>query len=184
MKTLLLPLALLALGTGAGAGVGLMLAPTATEADAPPGDAPADAGDAASPAEAGHDEAAAEGEAPPAEDAAEEGGSVAGHDYVRFNNQFVIPIVTDGEVASLVLMSLSVEVPAGQEDAVLMVEPKLRDVFLQVLFDHANTGGFEGMFTAASAMRTLRASLLAAAQDEIGDLVTDVLIVELVRQDT
>lgn len=179
MMRILLPILLLAAGVGAGAGAGLILAPTS------PADA-ADYGEAASALTVATDHGA---EAPVVDDVPaaghdEAGGSVSDFDYVRFNNQFVIPVVEGAEVVSLVLLSLSVEVPAGQEDAVLLIEPKLRDVFLQVLFDHANTGGFEGMFTATSAMRALRASLLAAAHDEIGALVSDVLIVELVRQDT
>jgi flagellar FliL protein len=176
MKKLLIPLVLLLVGVGGGVGAGLALSPAPAEEEMaalanPCGDVPAAGSHAAEEA--------------PAEDATDEGEEpgTAGRDYVRLNNQFVVPVVEGSEVASLVLLSLSVETPAGQQDAVLMIEPKLRDAFLQVLFDHANTGGFEGMFTAASAMRTLRAALLRAAQAEAGDLVTDVLIVELVRQD-
>jgi len=188
MKRILLPLVLLLLGAGAGVGAGLFLAPPGTE----PGEAPEDAlaeaagddGEHAIPEEAEADlaeeshgeEEYAEGEEEVPEDATE------GHEYIRLNNQFVVPLLTDGEVDSLVLLSIAIEVPAGEEEAALSVEPKLRDVFLQVLFDHANAGGFDGLFTAGSAMRDLRNALLAAAQGEVGKRVTDVLILDLVRQ--
>lgn len=177
MMKLLVPLLLLALGLGGGVGAGLALAPPAPEA--------ALVDPCGAVAEADPHAAEAEGEAH-GEDAAhaEDGEVPEAFDYVRLNNQFVVPVLDGGEVASLVMLSLSVEVPSGQEEAVLMVEPKLRDVFLQVLFDHANTGGFAGTFTATTAMRGLRGALLAAAQDEVGSMVSDVLIVELVRQDT
>lgn len=181
MKTLLLPLVLLLLGLGGGVGAGLALAPAegeeglAAEIAAPCG--PGAEGD-------GHGEAAGEehGEAPPAGDAhaEEEAGA---HNYVKLPNQFIVPLVEDGEVAGLMLMSLSVEVPGGTETEVAPIEPKIRDAFLRVLFDHANTGGFDGVFTAGAAMRPLRAALLRAAEGASGGLVTDVLIVEMVRED-
>ncbi len=121
--------------------------------------------------ETGHGEAG-HGEAP-----------AGGHDYVKLPNQFIVPVVEGGEVAALMLMSLSVEVPAGAKDGIAPIEPKLRDSFLQVLFDHANTGGFAGMFTASSAMRPLRAALVQAAEAASEGLVTDVLIVDMVRED-
>ncbi len=63
------------------------------------------------------------------------------------------------------------------------MEPKLRDVFLRVLFDHANAGGFSGSFTKTTRMNTLRMGLLEAAQKALGPVVSDVLIVDVVRQD-
>lgn len=172
MMRFLLPLILLLLGLSGGVGAGLVLAPSepatskASEIATPCGPVP-EASDAAA-------------HAPAAEEAVEE---AVEHNYVRLNNQFVVPLLTEGEVDALVMLALSVEVPAGQEEQVAAVEPKLRDLFLQVLFDHANVGGFDGLYTAQSAMRELRGALRTAAQDELGALVTDVLITDLVRQD-
>lgn len=170
MMRLLIPLVLLALGLGGGVGAGLVLAPSGEAAMPEAITAPCGEVAAAVPPEIGRG-------------AGPSGGESAAHDYLRLNNQFVVPLLQEGEVDSLVMLSLSVEVPAGQEEQVLLREPKLRDAFLQVLFDHANTGGFDGLFTAQSAMRELRAALLAGAQDEVGPLVTDVLILDIVRQD-
>ena len=64
------------------------------------------------------------------------------------------------------------------------VEPRLRDAFLQVLFDHSNLGGFDGVFTSAANMRALRNALRTEAQRIIGPNVYDVLITDIVRQDT
>ncbi len=176
MKRFLIPVVLFVVGTAGGIGAGLALVPpeTTLEALGPCGEiapevAESAAGGLAADAhhDTGHDDASLGG----------------GSEYVKLNNQFIIPIVQDSEVAALVIMSISVEVPAGQQDSVLQVEPKLRDVFLQVLFDHANTGGFEGMFTSSTNMRTLRQALRVSAQDALGDTISDVLIVDLVRQD-
>jgi len=52
-----------------------------------------------------------------------------------------------------------------------------------VFFDHANTGGFKGTFTNANNMNILRKALLETAIDTTGDLVSDVLIMDIARQD-
>lgn len=54
-------------------------------------------------------------------------------EYVKMNNQFVVPVVEGGRVAAMVVLSLSLEVDAGNTEAVYQREPKLRDVFLQAL---------------------------------------------------
>lgn len=104
-------------------------------------------------------------------------------EYVKLNNQFVVPVVEGRNVSALVILSISLEVTAGNTEAVYLREPKLRDVFLQVLFDHANSGGFEGAFTQSNTMDVLRSSLLEVARKTMGPVVTDVLIVDIVRQD-
>jgi hypothetical protein len=52
-----------------------------------------------------------------------------------------------------------------------------------VLFDHAYLGGFDGVYTASTAMNTLRRSLLASARKVVGTNIFDVLITDIVRQD-
>jgi flagellar protein FliL len=105
-------------------------------------------------------------------------------EYVKLNNQFVIPVVQDGQVAALVVISLSLEVTPGSTETVFATEPKLRDVFLQVMFDHANAGGFKGSFTDASNLVVLRQALAEVAMQVLGDSVKDVLIVDIARQDS
>jgi len=84
----------------------------------------------------------------------------------------------------MVIVSLSLEVKQGTTEQVYAREPKLRDALLQVMFDHANSGGFRGSFTDGSNLVLLRKALLEAAQKTLGDIVTDVLIVDIVRQDS
>lgn len=170
MKKLLLPIILLLVGTGAGVGAGIVLKPE------PEPEEIAEHGDAAClPTE--HVEGSHE-DIPviaPVEDVAVE--------YVEMDNQFVVPVIADDAVAAMVVVSLSIEVPTGGRDAVTGVAPKLRDVFLHAMFDHANIGGFSGNFTSNNNMRVLREDLLREAQGVIGETARDVLIVEIVRQD-
>ena len=151
----ILPLLLALVGLGAGVGAGFFLRPAAE-----------------TPAEA---EAAAE-HAPEHE--------TAPPDYIKLNNQFIIPVVEGGRVSSMVMLSLSLEVKAGNSETIYSREPKLRDAFLQVLFDHANTGGFRGAFTDGSNLVLLRQALREKAASVVGDAITDVLITDIARQDS
>jgi len=104
-------------------------------------------------------------------------------EFVRLSNQFIVPVVTDSRVGSMVVLSLSIEMPPGTTERVYAIEPRLRDAFLQVLFDHANAGGFGGTFTAASNMNALRDALREAARGQL-PMAQDVLILDIVRQDS
>lgn len=175
MRRLLLPVLLSVAGLGAGVGAGLALrphpAPSPGDGDHP--QAPAGSGEEPS----GHGEAMIR-------DQASAATPRAGQEFVKLNNQFVVPVVQEGRVRALVVLSVSLEVGAGGRETVFEHELKLRDAFLQVLFAHANAGGFDGNFTAAGALRTLRSGLLEAARGVLGGIVTDVLIIDMMRQDS
>ncbi|MBO9448040.1 flagellar basal body-associated FliL family protein [Ruegeria sp. R14_0] len=114
-------------------------------------------------------------------DKKEDAGS---HEYLKLTKQFVVPIVEADRIAALVTMSLSLEVTPGMTETVYAVEPKLRDRFLQVLFDHANTGGFNGNFTQSDNLSVLRKALLNEARKDLGEDVSQILIMSVNRQDT
>ena len=155
----LLPIVLAVSGIAAGLGAGLFLRPLAPEAEA------------AEPADHSGAQAETDHDAEPL------------HEYVKLNNQFVVPVVEDGRVAALVVLSLSLEVTPGLTEKVYDMEPKLRDGLLQVMFDHANSGGFDGSFTDGANLVTLRQALRETATRIFGPDISDVLIVDIVRQD-
>lgn len=168
----LIPVIMLLVGLGVGVGAGIFLKP------APP-DAPHDGAT---------DQTDAHGDAAPADHGAE--SDAADHtdgdpavEYVKMSNQFVVPVVANEKVKALVVLSLSLEVTVGGKEETFQREPKLRSAFNQVLFDHANAGGFDGVFTDASNMIVLEDSLYEVAVKIMGDIMRDVLIVDIVRQD-
>lgn len=178
----LLPILMAIIGLAGGAGAGFMLRP----APGSLGEAPAtgaNATDSPDPAPA-----AAHGNgAKPAEDGGQgDGGHGApsGHEYVKLNNQFIVPVMDGGDIAALVILSISLEVTPGSTESVYAMEPKLRDIFLRVLFDHANAGGFRGAFTLSNNMDVLRTALREAASATLGAALSDVLIIDIVRQDS
>ena len=159
----ILPLIMLLLGTGAGVGAGVMLRPA--PAPVPPlADEPK--------------------ETSPVEETITPAAGIQGREYVKLSNQFVVPIVQNERVASMVVMTLSVEVEEGQGQIVFDMEPKVRDVFLNVLFDFAAIGGFDGAFITNGNLDIITRNLTSAARKTFGgELISDVLIFEIARQD-
>ncbi|AQS46574.1 MULTISPECIES: flagellar basal body-associated FliL family protein [Thioclava] len=172
----LLPLLLGLIGLAGGGAAGYFLRP------APPPAAPPTA-PAAAEAEAGKSAAATDSHGDPVAVANGAGGEVTS-EFVKLNNQFIVPLVTESHISGMVILSLSLEVKAGETEAVYRAEPKLRDAFLQVLFDHANTGGFQGLFTDSANMSRLRRALTETARNILGPSVLAVLVSDIVRQDS
>ena len=169
MMRLLIPVLLAVVGLGIGVGAGWLLRP---------------ATNVAAPAAEGHGAVAVEAGAPGAAQPEAGAATVTTAEYVKLTNQFVVPVLQGGKVAALVILSLSLEVEAGGSEGIYAKEPKLRDAFLQVMFDHANAGGFTGSFTDGANLVLLRRALLEAGISAIGTVLTDVLIVDIVRQDS
>ena len=178
----LLPVLIAIIGLAAGTAAGMFLRPAA-ETGGKEAAGPAEAGTGTDEGGEGTPGATVESGKDEGETAPERRPGAEAVEYVKLNNQFVVPVVASGRVAALVVLSLSVEVPQGAREKVYAVEPRLRDALLQVMFRHANSGGFDGTFTAGEKMRDLRASLRKAAREVLGRTAQDVLVVDIVRQD-
>ncbi|WP_227269035.1 flagellar basal body-associated FliL family protein [Roseobacter weihaiensis] len=162
----LLPILMLLVGSGAGVGAGVFFRPDAAPVEkADVEDTPAD-------------------EVEKSDEPEKDGLPTQGKEYIKLSNQFVVPLVENERIASMVVMTLSVEIPEGQGQAVYDIEPKIRDEFLRVLFDHAAIGSFRGAFLTNQNLDTIRTSLRDVAFKTFGkDLISDVLIFEIARQD-
>jgi len=157
MMKLLVPLVIALVGLGAGVGAGIALKPAPEE-------------HAGAEAAGVHDR--------PGEDV-----ELA---YVPLQKPFVVPVFDGEKVVAMVVLSLSVEVPADHEPEAMVeaIEPRLRDGLLKAMFLHANSDGFNGTFTTGRKIEDLKASLLASARQVMGrDAVFDVLITDIARQD-
>lgn len=168
----LIPIILLLVGTGAGFGVGTMLAPEPVDCTEFTLDDPEIP-----------EECKAELEAAMAEKEEEEAEETPEVDFVRMNDQFVVPLLEDGVVRALVVLSITLEVDLGASAQMFAIEPKLRDTFLRILFDHANAGGFSGNFTDSHQVEKLRRALLESGQKVAGSTIRDVLILDFLRQE-
>lgn len=169
MKNLILPVVLTLFGAGAGIGAGKVLG----------------GGDHDVPADA-HGEDSSHGAA---QDHASAGSDGHDHDangsesYVKFKEQFIVPVVENERLRAMVIMSLALEVEDQNREAVLMAQPKLRDAFLQTMLEHAALGGFSGNFTSLDKLEKLRMLLNIRAKTVSDDRVKEVFILEIARQD-
>ncbi|PFG61607.1 flagellar basal body-associated protein FliL [Thioclava sp. ES.031] len=173
----LLPLLLGLIGLAGGGAAGYFLRPAP-----PPAEHASDTAAAEGAAEGDHGAASEAHGDPAADDHGAEGDVTS--EFVKLNNQFIVPLVTESRISGMVILSLSLEVRVGETEAVYRAEPKLRDAFLQVLFDHANTGGFQGLFTDSANMSRLRRALTETARSILGPGVLAVLVSDIVRQDS
>lgn len=122
------------------------------------------------------------GQAPAAEDGDGGSGGPAATAWYKFPQQFFVPILRDGRLDSTMVLSLSAEMPGTASEKVYAHEIKLRDALLRQLLIEANTGSFDGNFTADAKLRALRASLLTSVQAIVPE-IDDVLIGDIARQE-
>jgi len=111
-------------------------------------------------------------------------GKAAPSAYFRFPSQFFIPVMHGDRLQGMMVLTLTLEMPAERQEEVFRQEFRLRDALLGTLLIQANTGGFDGNYTIEPRMRRLREALVAAAVQASGGIVTDVLIEDIARQDS
>ncbi|MFC3526990.1 hypothetical protein ACFOMH_02315 [Paracoccus mangrovi] len=117
------------------------------------------------------------------ETAKAEGGEGGELDWFKFPNQFFVPIIRNGAPTAIMVLTLSIEMPAAARPEIEAQENRLRDALLAALMIEANTGGFDGNFTSEPSLQRLRNSLLAAGQKAGGPAVQRILIEDIGRQD-
>lgn len=161
-KIIPLALPLVALVGGAVAG-DMLRAPDPATAEHP---------EEAKPAGDGHAAATGAHDAAPAGEAA----------WFQFPTQFFVPLVRQGDLQDVMILTLTVQTDSSSLAALAKKEHSLRDAMLRALMIHANTGGFDGNFTADRNLATLREALLQAARATTDLPVTAVLIEDIVRQ--
>lgn len=134
-------------------------------------------------AAAPEDGAEASAEAPAAGGHGEAAAGAATEDWFKFPNQFFVPILRNGTTTAVMILSLTIEMPADARPTVEAQEHRLRDALLNALMIQANTGGFDGNFTSEPTLERLRAALLDAAQKAAGPTIKRVLIEDIARQE-
>lgn len=100
---------------------------------------------------------------------------------IRFSRQFVVPVIHQDGVNSLLVLDIGIEAPPGSE-GLYSYELKLRDAMLAALLKLSNEGRFDEDFIEKGNLAELRASLLVAAKSVIGDNAEQILILSIARQ--
>lgn len=103
--------------------------------------------------------------------------------YYKFTREFVVPIISNGRVSSLVILNLNLEADASMERKLYDMEPKLRDNIMTTLITLSNDGAtFESM-TSVKNYESIRSTVLQNLASVVKDGITNVLIVDLAKQD-
>lgn len=121
---------------------------------------------------------------PMAEPVAKAPAPVTEPGWFTFPTQFFIPLVRQGDMSAIMILTLVIETDATQVTALEQQEHRLRDALLRQLMIHANTGGFDGNYTLDRNLEALREGLLKAAQSATQTPIRAVLIQDLARQST
>lgn len=132
---------------------------------------------------------AAPGDHPPAKNEPAHGEDkdkdkdAASVEYFRFPNQFFVPIIRNGSSNAVMVLTLSLEIPATARTGIEAREHPLRDALLGALLAEANSGAFDGNFTSEPVLERLRQAMLTAARRAAGPEVRRVLIEDIGRQE-
>ena len=110
------------------------------------------------------------------------GGPVPAEGWFTFPSQFFVPLMRNGDMGAVMILTLTIETPGAELAAMEQQEHRLRDALLRELLIHANTGGFDGNFTSEARLAPLREKLHRAAQASTDLTVKAVLIEDIARQ--
>ncbi|MBF5079339.1 hypothetical protein F1642_09785 [Paracoccus sp. NBH48] len=110
------------------------------------------------------------------------GGDPTEAAYFQFPTQFFVPLMRQGDLRDVMILTVTLQTDGANLQALSKKEHILRDALLRQLMIHANTGGFDGNFTADRNLVTLREGLLQAAKTATDAPVTAVLIEDIARQ--
>lgn len=109
----------------------------------------------------------------------EKSGEVA---WFSFPNQFFVPMMRNGDMGAVMILTLSIETEQDYLEKMKEQEHRLRDALLRQLLIRANSGGFDGNFTAELTLDPLRKDLLEAVLGSTDLPVSAVLIEDIARQ--
>lgn len=102
--------------------------------------------------------------------------------YFKFSREFVVPIMRDDQVKSLVILHVTLETDPSTADDLFSEEPKLRDNIMTTLIGLSNDGRTLEEPTNINNYETIRAMMLMNLRDSISDGIQNVLIVDMAKQ--
>lgn len=110
--------------------------------------------------------------------------SSSGSSYFRFSREFVVPIIKNERVASLVILNINIESDAAASDKLFSQEPVLRDVVMTTLIEISGDGKTFQSMTSIENYETVRSLILGALQKKFPDMgIKNILILDIARQD-
>jgi hypothetical protein len=103
--------------------------------------------------------------------------------YMKFKRQFVIPVMKENKIKSLVIMNFNIELNDAAPPNSFNLEPKLRDAFMRSLLNLSNEGVFDDDLTSPETFDYIRETLVGSARGILSQGVENVLILDVAKRD-
>lgn len=103
--------------------------------------------------------------------------------YYKFSREFIVPVLNDGKVESLVILNINIEADSSISQQLFSLEPKLRDTIMTTLIKISGDGSTLQNLTNAENYETIRSMLLMELKDVAPTGIENVLILDLAKQD-
>lgn len=103
--------------------------------------------------------------------------------YFKFTREFVVPIIRNGRVHSLVILNLNLETDGSVASDLQGMEPKLRDNIMTSLITLSNDGTTFESVTSVENYELIRSTVLKNLQSVLSSGINNVLIVDMAKQD-
>lgn len=103
--------------------------------------------------------------------------------YYKFSREFVVPLMRNGRVKSLVIININLEADASISDELFAMEPKLRDNIMSTLIALSNDGVTLEEMTDVSSYETIRTMILLNLEKVVSSGIQNVLILDMAKQD-
>lgn len=103
--------------------------------------------------------------------------------YFKFTREFVVPIIRNGRVHSLVILNLNLEAEGDIASDLQSKEPKLRDNIMTSLITLSNDGTTFESVTSVENYELIRSTVLANLKSVMSTGINNVLIVDMAKQD-
>ncbi|WP_158535271.1 flagellar basal body-associated FliL family protein [Hyphomonas pacifica] len=103
--------------------------------------------------------------------------------FYKFSREFVVPMIEDDRVKSLVILNLNLEIDTSISQELFSKEPVLRDNIMTTLVKLSSGGKTMDSITDVDNYETLRSMILRNLQNEIPEGIHNVLILDMARQD-
>lgn len=102
--------------------------------------------------------------------------------FYKFSREFVVPILKEERVESLVILNINLEADASISQQLFKLEPKLRDNIMTTLIQLSNDGRTFETITDVESYETVRALILKNLENVIAEGIHNVLILDMAKQ--
>ena len=103
--------------------------------------------------------------------------------YFSFNREFIVPLMVNQRVESLVIININLEVQSSTLDKLFSIKPKLRDNIMTTLVALSNDGKTLVEPTNVDSYETIRSVILTNLSSVVASGIENVLIMDLAKQD-